>query len=172
MSGGPAEVPDVELPGWLGEDFPAEGKLVDKLAGIGAKLADLSAKGADFADFAGNLLNFTGPFDAIGAIGTGLAQMHDSPARSRVARVLDGVIAGFIDLAMGSTPLGPILPAVDSLISSTGVKSPGDIINSGLRAGITAIDGALTGTRQGMETLQARSVVGEYGKVMKGILGG
>jgi len=86
--------------------------------------------------------------------------------------VLDGVIAGFIDLAMGSTPLGPILPAVDSLISSTGVKSPGDIINSGLRAGITAIDGALTGTRQGMETLQARSVVGEYGKVMKGILGG
>lgn len=172
MSGGPAEVPDVELPGWLGEDFPAEGKLVDKLAGIGAKLADLSAKGADFADLAGKLLNFSGPFDAIGAIGTGIAQYHDSPARSRIARALDGVIAGFLDLAMGSTPLGPVLPAIDSAISSTGVKSPGDVLNSGVRAGITALEGAITGTRQGMETLQAKSVVGEYGKVMKGILGG
>lgn len=168
---GPAEVPEIEMPAWVGQPFPAEGKLVEKLTKLGGKLGDLSAKGADFGDFAGELLGFTGPFNIIGFAGTAAAQIKDSTANRKWLKVVEGVLAGFLDAAMG-IPLGPVLPAIDSLISSTGVKSPGDLAASGLRAGITALEGRITGERQGVETLQAKAIVGEYGKVMKGILGG
>lgn len=170
MSGGPADVPEIEAPSWLGQDFPAKGKISEKLAGIGATIGDWSAKAADFADAAG-LLGFLN-LDAIGVTGTAVAQYRDSPVKRKWLRGIEAGIAGALDFAMGQTPLGPLLPAIDSAISiATGV-SPGDLINNGLRAGLTTLEGAIAKERQGPETLQAKALVGEYGKAMKGILGG
>jgi hypothetical protein len=170
MSGGPAEVPEIEAPSWLGQEFPRKGKLNEKLAQIGATLGDWSAKAADFAD-AAEMLGFLN-LDAIGVTGTAVAQYRDSPVKRKWLRGLEAGIAGLLDFAMGQTPLGPLLPAADSAVSMVFGVSPGDLINNGLRAGITAAEGAFYSERQGQETLQAKALVGDYGKAMKGILGG
>ncbi|MET0555578.1 MAG: hypothetical protein ABW221_21230 [Vicinamibacteria bacterium] len=170
MSGGPAEVPEIGAPSWLGQEFPAKGKISEKLADVASTLGDWSAKAADFAQ-AFELLGFLN-LDAIGVAGTTVNQFRESTVKNPVLRAIEAGIAGAIDLAMGMTPLGPVLPAIDSAISMATGVAPGDLINNGLRAGFTAAEGAVTGDRQGTETLQARALVGEYGKVMKGILGG
>jgi len=170
MSGGPADVPEIEAPSWLGQDFPAKGKISEKIAQIGATIGDWSAKAADFADAAG-LLGFLN-LDAIGVTGTAVAQYRDSPVKRKWLRGIEAGIAGILDFGMGQTPLGPVLPAIDSGLSMVFGVSPGDAINNGLRAGLTAAEGAIFKERQGPETLQAKALVGEYGKVMKGILGG
>ena len=172
MSGGPAEVPEIAEPSWLGQPFPAQGKLSDQLADIASTLGDWSAKGADIADALQPLTGFSGPFDAIGAGGTALNQFRESTVQNPVLRGIEAGVAGFIDFMMGQTPLGPLLPAADSLLSMATGFSPGDAINNGLRAGFTAAEGLATGDRQGMEMLQAKALVGDYGKAMKGILGG
>lgn len=168
MSGGPEEVPHIPDPAWLGEDFPTKGKLSDKLAEITASLGDWSAKGADFAD----VLGLPGPLDAIGAIGTAIAQFKESTVQNPVLRGIEAGIAGAVDFAMGQTPLGPVLPALDSAASMVFGVSPGDMINHGLRAGFTAVDGAISGNLQGRETLEAKTIAGDYGKAMQKILGG
>jgi hypothetical protein len=169
MSGGPADVPEIEAPSWLGQEFPAKGKVSEKLADIASTLGDWSAKAADFAQ-AFQLLGSLN-LDAIGVVGTTVNQFRESTVKNPVLRAIEAGIAGAIDLAMG-VPFGPVLPAIDSGISILTGVAPGDVINNGLRAGFTAVEGAITGDRQGTETLQARALVGEYGKVIKGILGG
>ena len=115
MSGGPAEVPEIEPPSWLGQDFPSKGKIIDTVGEIAGTLGDWSAKAADFAD-ALNQLGFLN-LNAIGAIGTGISQYKDSPVKRRALRLLEAGIAGAIDIAMGATPLGALLPAIDSAVS-------------------------------------------------------
>lgn len=170
MSGGPAEVPDLEPPAWLGQEFPSKGKLTDTLGELAGTLGDWSAKAADFAD-ALDQLGFLN-LDLIGVVGTAVSQFKDSPAKRGYLRALDAGIAGAIDLAMGMTPLKALLPAIDSGMSTLFGVSPGDLINNGVRAGVTAAEGFIFSERQGQETLQAKALVGDYGKVMKGILGG
>jgi hypothetical protein len=168
MSGGPEEVPRIENPAWFGQDFPSEGKLVDKLANIAAKVGDWTAKIADFADVAG----LPGPLDPLGAGATAVNQYSESTVQNPVLRGIEAGIAGAIDFGMGLTPLGPVLPALDSAASMLFGVSPGDMINNGLRAGFTAAEGAITGNRQGPETLEAKNIAGDYGKAMQKIVGG
>jgi hypothetical protein len=168
MSAGPEEVPRIENPAWFGQPFPSEGKLADKLQDIAAKVGDWTAKGADFAD----VLSLPGPLDAIGGVATGMNQFSESTVQNKGLRAVEAVIAGVLDVGMGMTPLGPILPAADSAASMIFGVSPGDLINNGLRAGFTAAEGAITGNRQGMETLQAKNIAGDYGKAMQKIVGG
>lgn len=170
MSGGPADVPDVEAPSWLGQPFPTKGTIKEQLAEYVVAFGDWSAKGADFADALGQLgfLNL----DAIGGIGTAMTQYKDSPMKRWYMKGFEAVVAGVIDIGMGKTPLGPLLPAIDTGVSMAFGVSIGDAINNTLRAGMTAAEGKMFNERQGTETLQAKALVGEYGKVMKGILGG
>lgn len=168
MSGGPDEVPSIEDPGWLEDYFPPQGKLSDKLAEIAGSLGDWTAKLADFADLGG----LGGPLDAIGATATAISQFKESTVQNPVLRALEAGLAGLLDLAMGMTPLGPVLPAADSAASAAFGTSPGDMLNHGLRSGMTAIDGAISGNLQGRETLEARSIAGDYGKAIQKIVGG
>lgn len=168
MSGGPEEVPQIPDPGWLGEPFPPEGKLADVLADLTGKVSDWTAKGADFAD----VLGAGGPLDAIGGAATAINQFKESTVQNPVLRAIEAGIAGLLDVAMGMTPLGPVLPAADSVASALFGVSPGDMMNHGLRAGFTAAEGAVTGNLQGRETLEAKTIAGDYGKAMQKILGG
>jgi hypothetical protein len=168
MSGGPDEVPQIPDPAWLGEFFPPQGKLADKLADIAGSLGDWTAKLADFADLAG----LAAPLDAIGGTATAIAQFKDSVVQNPVLRAMEAGLAGLIDVAMGLTPLGPLLPAADSAASVVFGTSPGDMINHGLRSGFTAIDGVVSGNMQGRETLAAREIAGDYGKAIQKIVGG
>jgi hypothetical protein len=167
MSGGPEEVPRIENPAWFGQPFPSEGKLADKLKNIAGKIGDFTAKGADFADV------FSVPgMDALGGIATGINQYSESTVKNPALRAVEAVVAGVLDVGMGMTPAGPILPALDSAASLVLGVSPGDVINHYVRAGFTAAEGAITGDRQGRETLEAKTIAGDYGKAMKKIMGG
>ncbi len=169
MSGGPNTVPEIELPDWHGQPFPAQGTLLERIGEVAGNVGDKTAKGADF----GSLFGLPGGImDAVGGVATAVNQLNESTAQNPALKILDAGIAGAIDVAMGMTPLGPILPAADSAISALGITSPGDLINALVRGGITKVESFFSGNKEGVETFKAKALTGEYGSLFKRLFGG
>ncbi len=104
----------------------------------------------------------------LGAFTNGLSAGLDSAAETKLGKIVDGVTAGslnfFFGAAIGSTPVGMAVGALDSFTGN----NLSNTLNSLSTTVVTVAEYATTGSTKGLEDLAAKQRKGDFGFIIQG----
>jgi LysM repeat protein len=122
----------------------------------GSKLANLSKQAKAFAAI-GDTLTYAG------GITNGFSVAVNSPATTQAGKVVDGILAGVVNVGFGkATPLAGI-GAVDAITGQNVANS----LNGVVATAVTVTEATLTGDTQGLRNLAAKTQNGDYGAFLQ-----
>jgi LysM repeat protein len=122
----------------------------------GSKLTSLSKQAKAFAAI-GDTLTIAG------GVTNGFSVAVNSPATTQAGKVVDGILAGVVNVGFGkATPLAGI-GAVDALTGQNVANS----LNGVVATAVTVTEATLTGDTQGLKSLAEKTQNGDYGAFLQ-----
>ncbi len=138
----------------------ALGRLNTAIQANAPKLASLS-KHAQAMKLVGDALTLTG------AVTNGVSAGINSPAQTRVGKVVDGLLSGIANQALGKAPGAGAVGALDAV---TG-QHISNALNGSIGTAVTVAEAVITRDTRGLEELVRKSQAGDYGALFQGASG-